>query len=123
MATWAQLREALGHKYRLTDDLGSSFKVLFEHPGDRRQAVVVAHYEALNRGWCEVTSAVCQASRLPPTEALTRNFDFAIGALCLDGDVYVVRYTAPVDQLDDQELDWLLQVVAATAYQLEAELA
>ena len=123
MSTWAELRAAVRRKYKLAGDGEKSFKLVFEYEDQELQAVVVSYYEALGRQWCDVTAAACAADRLDPRDALWRNFEFAAGALCLDGDVYVVRYSAPLNLLCGDELDWVLQLVAATAHQIDRHVS
>ncbi len=97
------------------------FKLVFEYPNKRLQAVIVSRFEAMGREWCDFSSAVCRVDEMPMDVALRKNYSFAVGALCLDDDVYVVRYTVQLDSMDLQELEVPLHVVASTADELELE--
>jgi len=99
-----------------------SFKVVFEYPGGRLQAVIVSHYEAMGRSWVDFSSACCRADRMDPKAALQQSFDLAVGSLCLDGEVYVVRQTVMVDELHLADLELWMHAVARAADQIEASI-
>jgi hypothetical protein len=108
--------------YKLAEEHEHSFKVVFEYPGGRLQAVIAAYYEAMGRGWVDFSSACCRAERIEPRAALEQSFNLAVGSLCLDGDVFVVRYTSNVDHVQLEDLDLLMHAVAGAADQIEQAL-
>lgn len=122
MPTWSEIQEYARSKYELSEDNENSFKLIFEYQNDRLQAVIVSRFEAMNREWVDFASACCKREELEPEQALQRNFGFAVGALCLDDDVYVVRYSVQLDTMDMEEFELPLHVVARTADKLEQEI-
>jgi hypothetical protein len=120
--TWTDIKDHARSTYKLADEQEHSFKVVFEYPGGRLQAVIVAHYHALGRAWIDFSSACCRADRLDPTAALQQSFNLAIGSLCLDGDVYVIRHTVMLDELQLTDLELFMHAVARAADQIEQSL-
>ena len=123
MPTWAEVQEYARSKYKLAEDKENSFKLVFEYQNKRLQAVIVSRFEAMNREWCDFASACCKLSQMNPEVALRKNFQFAVGALCLDRDIYVVRYSVQLATMDMEECELPLHVVASTADKLEKEVA
>ncbi len=108
--------------YELAEDHDNHFKVVFDYPNGRMQAVIVTHHEAMGRAWVDFSSACCRAERMAPEAALQQSFNLAVGSLCLDGDVYVVRHTVMVDHMELADLEIAMHAVAKTADQLERAL-
>ncbi|MFW2389216.1 MAG: hypothetical protein ACN4G0_12820 [Polyangiales bacterium] len=122
MSTWTDIKDHTRSSYKLAEEHDHSFKVVFAYPGNRLQAVIVSHYQAMGRSWIDFSSACCRADRLDPHAALRQSFNLAVGSLCLDGDVYVVRHTVMVEQLDLSDLELLMHNVARAADQIEQSL-
>ena len=123
MPTWTDIKDHARSSYTLAEEHDHSFKVVFEYPGGRLQAVIVSHYHAMGRSWVDFSSACCRMDRMDPKAALQQSFNLAVGSLCLDGDVYVVRHTVLVDELRLGDLDLSLHAVARAADQIERSLA
>jgi hypothetical protein len=70
----------------------------------------------------DFSSACCRADRLDPAAALHQSFNLAVGSLCQDGDVYVVRHTVMVDQMRLEDLELSMHAVARAADQIEKAL-
>ena len=77
----------------------------------------------MNREWCDFASAACKLNQMAPEVALKKNYQFAVGALALDNDIYVVRYSVQMATMDMEEFELPLHVVANTADKLEQEFA
>ena len=122
MPTWTDIKDHARSSYKLAEEHDHSFKVVFEYPGGRLQAVIAAHYEAMGRAWVDFSSACCRVDRLDPHDALQQSFNLAVGSLCLDGEVYVVRYTDSSDHLELGDLQLLMHAVARAADQIEQAL-
>lgn len=122
MPTWTDIKDHARSSYKLAEEHDHSFKVVFEYPGGRLQAVIAAHYEAMGRSWVDFSSACCRVERLDPHAALQQSFNLAVGALCLDGDVYVVRHTVSSNHLELADLELLMHAVARAADQIEQSL-
>ncbi|MBW2404003.1 MAG: hypothetical protein JRF42_09370 [Deltaproteobacteria bacterium] len=121
MTTWIEIKDHARSSYKLAEEHDHSFKVVFEYPGGRLQAVIVSHYQAMGRGWVDLSSACCRADRIDARAALQQSFNLAVGSLCLDGDVYVVRHTVMVDLLP-ADLEVPMHAVARAADQIEQSL-
>ncbi|MGD8607928.1 MAG: hypothetical protein PVH21_11575 [Myxococcales bacterium] len=122
VATWTDIKDHARSNYKLAEEHEHSFKVVFRYPGGRLQAVIVAHYRALGRAWIDFSSACCRVERLDPTAALHQSFNLAVGSLCLDGDVYVVRHTVILDELRVSDLELFMHAVARAADRIEESL-
>jgi hypothetical protein len=122
VSTWTELKNHARASYRLAEERDHSFKVVFKYAGGRLQAVIVSCYEAMGRVWVDFSSACCRADRMEPREALEQGFNLAVGAICLDGDVYVVRHTVLLDELTADDLQIHLHSVARAADQIERSL-
>ena len=59
---------------------------------------------------------------MDPHVALQQSFNLAVGSLCLDGDVYVIRHTVMVDQLRLADIELSMHAVARAADQIEQSL-
>ncbi len=123
MLTWAEIQEHARAKYKLAEDEGDSFKLVWRYDNDRLQQILVNCYAALGEAWCNFTSPACRRGDLSPELALKRSLSFAVGTICLDQDVYVIRYSLPMSALKLETFDLLLGVIAGTADQLEEELS
>lgn len=122
MTTWTDIKDHARSSYKLAEEHDHSFKVVFEYAGGRLQAVIAAHYEAMGRAWVDFSSACCRVERLDPQDALRQSFNLAVGSLCLDGDVYVVRHTVHTDHLHLADVELMMHAVARAADQIEQSL-
>jgi hypothetical protein len=120
--TWTDIKDHARSSYKLAEEQEHSFKVVFEYPGRRLQAVIVSHYQTMGRSWVDFSSACCRADRLEPEAALQQSFNLAVGSLCQDGDVYVIRHTVMVDHMRIQDLEVSMHAVARAADQIEKSL-
>mgnify|MGYP000361717694 CR=1 FL=1 len=121
MPSWPEIQEYARSKYKLAEDNENSFKLVFEYQTKRLQAVIISKFEAINREWCDFASACAKIDQLNPEVALRKNLQFAVGALALDRDIYVIRYTVQMATMDMEEFELPLHVVASTADKIEQE--
>ena len=122
MPSWTDIKDHARSAYKIAEENEHSFKVVFEYPGGRLQAVIAAYYEAMGRGWVDFSSACCRAERMDPRAALEQSFNLAVGSLCLDGEVFVVRHTTHTEHFQLEDLDLLMHAVARAADQIEQAL-
>ncbi len=122
MPTWTDIKDHARSSYKLAEEHEHSFKVVFEYPGGRLQALIASRYQAMGRSWVDFSSACCRVDRMDPKAALQQSFNLAVGSLCLDGDVYVVRHTVMVDELQLADLELSMHAVARAADQIERSL-
>ncbi|HRI09794.1 MAG TPA: hypothetical protein PKW35_18355 [Nannocystaceae bacterium] len=123
MASWAEIRSYASASYELAEDDEEGLRLVWLFANGRRQQIAVRPFIALEREWCDFVSPICRRPALPPEIAVKLSRRFAVGAICLDDEVFVLRYTAPTSCLDTTTFDLLLQVLAATADELEADFA
>ncbi len=123
MPSWGEVQEYARSKYKLAEDNENNFKLVFEYQNKRLQAVIISRFEAMNRDWCDFASACCKLNEMSPETALRKNMGFAVGAIALDRDIYVVRYTCQMGTMDMEEFELPLHVVASTADQIEQEFS
>jgi len=123
MPTWAEVQEYARSKYKLAEDNENSFKLVWSYDNNRLQAIIVSRFESMGREWCDFASACCQKSEMSPEVALKKNMGFAMGALALDNEVYVFRYSCQMSTMDMDEFEVPLHVVASTADRLEQEFS
>ncbi|MEZ4384763.1 MAG: hypothetical protein R3A79_25765 [Nannocystaceae bacterium] len=123
MLTWAEIQEHARARYKLAEDDSDGFKLIWRYNNDRLQQIFVNCYAALGEAWCNFTSPACRKGDLSPELALRRSLTFAVGSICLERDVYVVRYSVPLNALRLETFDLLLGVIASTADHLEEELS
>ena len=121
MPTWAEVYEYARSKYKLTDEKENSFKLTWAYGNNRLQAIIVSKFEAFDREWCDFASACCKKEQMAAEVALRKNWNFAVGAICLDRDFYVVRYSLQMSTMDMEEFELPLHVIASTADRLEQE--
>ncbi|MFD6756965.1 MULTISPECIES: hypothetical protein [Micromonospora] len=123
MPTWYELREHARTKYTLEDLEDDWFSLIWTYESDRTQKITVRRYEAHEREWIEFRSYVCGGKDMKPRVALRKNDDLDLGALALDdeGD-YALIHNALLATLDPDEFAIPLQVIAATADELEHQL-
>lgn len=123
MPTWGEIQEYVRSKYKLAKDEPEWFSLVWAYQNDRSQLIRCKHFKAFDQDWIEFASACCKENEMSPLVALKKNNDFAVGFIALDGDIYVFKYTVPLTNLDIEEFELPLHVVASTADQLESQFA
>ena len=123
MPTWGEIQEYARSKYKLAKDEEHWLSLVFAYDNERRQLVRVKHFKAFDQDWIEFASACCKNDEMSPAVALKKNNDYAVGGIALDGDVYIFKYTIPLTNLDIDEFELPLHVVASTADQIESQFA
>ncbi len=123
MPTWDEVREYARSKYKLSEEGENHFKMTWQFGNDRLQAIIVSRFQAFDRDWADFASACCKKDQMSPEVALEKNWNFAVGAICLDREFYVVRYTCQMATMDMEEFELPLSVIASTADQIEQEFA
>jgi hypothetical protein len=120
MTSWSQLREHLDQRWRIvTSDLDWAgvlvaigpvdVRVVVKPTGDPARAIVAAN--------------VCPLAKLPAEEALRYNGGSAHGMLMLEEGAYVLRQIVVIDRTDVDEVDGMIEAMAAEAARLRRALA
>lgn len=127
MPTWGEVQNYVRSKYKLAQDHDEHFSMDWAYDNGRLQRINVRRFTAFNEEWIEWTSAACKKGEMHPEVALRKNGNFAVGALFLGGppgdELYIFRYSVPLDTMDLEEFELPLHVVASTADQIEAEFS
>ena len=124
MPTWGEIQEYARSKYKLDKDEPEFFSLIFGYENERTQRISVVRFNAFNKEWIEFRSPICKEPALPHREALTKNLEFAVGAIGLEADgTYVLTYSLPLASMDPEELELPLHVLAKTADTLEKSYA
>ncbi|HUB06622.1 MAG TPA: hypothetical protein VMB50_06460 [Myxococcales bacterium] len=129
MPTWQEIQQYARSKYKLDDDDADFFSLVWAYDDNRSQKVIVRRFHAFDQDWLSIRSAVCDETKLDPKVALQRNGDFAVGALALvpQGEgkplLYIMSHTVPLKDMDLDEFELPLHVIANTADNLEQTYA
>jgi hypothetical protein len=119
MPSWEELQTYATTRYQAEPIDEHSFGVLMELDSGRRQHVTVRRFEAFERTFLEFFTGCCGQDALSPTEALRMNAEMIVGVLMLTDEHYVYRCSVPFADLDPEEFDLPLQIVASTADMIE----
>ena len=123
MPSWDEIKTYVRDKYEIAEESDNHFKMVWVYGNERKQAIIVSRFEAFDRDWCDFSSACCRKDQMNPKVALERNHSFALGAICIDRDYLVVRYTCQMATMDMDEFEIPLSVVASTADKIEQEFS
>jgi hypothetical protein len=119
MPTWGEIQTYARTKYKLSQDEPEKFSLIFAYDDGRTQQIRVRKFTAYDQDWIEFGTPVCKESEMAPKVALKKNSEFAIGALALSGELYVMLYSIPLANMDIEEFELPLHVLAGTADNLE----
>jgi hypothetical protein len=123
MPSWSEIQEYARSKYKLSRDEDDHFALIFSFPDDRSQQIFVKRFEAFDQECVEFRTPVCNEADMNPKVALTKNAEFAIGALALDDGLIFLMHNAMLKNLDMDEFELPLHVLASCADDLEQEYA
>lgn len=103
----------------LRDHLAASFEVEDLPTGGLGLArdgaqVTLVPYTTFGAPWLELTAVLARRVRAPPTPALRRNFDLAIGNLGVRHGQLVLRQLLPRDGLEVASLVETIEALAAS---------
>jgi hypothetical protein len=118
MPTWYEIRNRLRSKYQLQHDDPAWVGVGFAFPMNGKQVQQTVRIEEHKIGpipGIRIGCEVIAANRVPPHKALERNFAFPIGALAIFQDSYVIICALPLEGLQWNALDLIMQNLAKDA--------
>jgi hypothetical protein len=122
MASWEELRSYIRITYKVADDDGAMLKLLFTVGEGRTQIVVVA--QSTTAGGAEfatIASPFAELGQLEIDSVLGTMADYVVGGIVAYGQMYMVRHSVPLADLDPDEFDGPLRLVLSTADALEAK--
>jgi hypothetical protein len=128
METFAEVRQHMAERFELMTD--EPFIVSFEYPipdGERRQSIFLAEIQSSDgRRVLRVETPVAPLDDLDPEKCLRINLTLRVGYLAvgdLDGVPYIkMCANLPYAFVGEQELEYTIRNVAATADHLEQYL-
>jgi hypothetical protein len=124
MATWETLRQHIYSRYQVTQEAPGVIQLMFDVGNGRSQNVFVSGKSAGSFEYMSIWTPICHESQIPARDALIRNAAMPIGALGLmpDGTI-ILRYSAPLKDLDVDEFEVPLQGLTLSGDMLEQELS
>jgi hypothetical protein len=124
MATWETLRQHIYSRYQVTQEAPGVIQLMFDVGNGRSQNVFVSGKSAGSFEYMSIWTPICHESQISARDALIRNATMPIGALGLmpDGTI-ILRYGAPLKDLDVDEFEVPLQGLTLSGDMLEQELS
>jgi hypothetical protein len=124
MATWESLRQHIYARYQVTQEAPGVIQLMFDLGNGRSQNVFVSGKNAGAFEYMSMWTPICHESQIAARDALLRNATMPIGALGLvpDGTI-ILRYSAPLKDLDVDEFEVPLQGLTWGGDMLEQELS
>jgi hypothetical protein len=124
MATWNDLRQYIHSQYQVFDEAPDVIRLIFNLGNGRTQNVLVSGKQAGAFEYFVIWTPICHESQISARDALVRNATMSIGALGLvpDGTV-ILRYSAPLKDLDVDEFNVPLQGLTMAGDMLEQEFS
>ena len=124
MATWESLRQHIHSRYQVTQEAPGVIRLMFDLGNGRSQNVFVSGKTAGAFEYMDIWTPICHESQISARDALIRNATMPIGALGLvpDGTI-ILRYSAPLKDLDADEFEVPLQGLTRGGDMLEQELS
>jgi hypothetical protein len=119
MATFEEMRQYAREKYQVSGEDETGFSLLFEYENGRSQLIGCFCFEALEREFIEFRTRVCAVQELGPHQALKLNAGFTLGALALEDGYYYLIANLMVKDMDPDEFDLPVNILAAIADELE----
>jgi hypothetical protein len=124
MATWDDFATYVRANYHVAKDDGNLLVLGFGFEGGRTQLVFIQR-AALAKGqedWAILTSPVGPAAKVNLAKALSKVGDMVVGGLAIESGTVVLKHPIPLANLDTNEFQRPLELLAASADDLEEEL-
>lgn len=122
MASWAGLRSYIQSNYTIADEGPGFIALEFRIDGGRTQRVTV-NLEAMgDRDWIAIQSAFGEVGQVDVAAALDLVGGRIFGAIGKIGDFYVVKHSAPLADLNDEEFEYPLHLTMSIADEIENKL-
>jgi hypothetical protein len=124
MANWEQFHAFIKSNYIVQDDSGNVLTLVFEVNGGRSQIIVLERqsFKSSDSDWVTVSSPVGKVANINLTLALRKANGYVVGGLTIEDDFLLVRHSAPLANLDANEIVEPMLTLARVADQLEAGL-
>jgi len=121
MATWDDVKGFIRSKYKLKEDEGDFFSLVFDFSDSRSQLVFIQKFTIKNGSvcWAQISSPVGIIPQNNINKALEMLNDKVCGGLVKIGEKHFVRHCMPIADLAAEELTDPLGFVTASADELE----
>jgi len=127
LASWPELKQYIQDTYVVTRDVGEGLELEFHGEG-RSQKMFVTHIQ-LNDGndgdWVSIESPIGKSAEVDIVQALAAAGDVVCGGLALwaiDPTFLVMKHGIPLENVDLNEFQLPVQLLAGTADRMEKEL-
>ncbi|GBU26766.1 hypothetical protein R84B8_00278 [Treponema sp. R8-4-B8] len=120
MASWDQVKNFIRSNYKVQNDEGDFFKMVFDLSNDRTQMVFVQKVQTKQNGiWIQISSPVGIIGQEKMNKALETLNDKVCGGLVKIGDKHFVRHCMPIDDMSLDEFAVPLTFITSSADDLE----
>ncbi|MEV6410605.1 hypothetical protein [Kribbella sp. NPDC051718] len=122
MASWEELRSYIRITYKVAEDDGTILRLLFA-VGEGRTQIVVVGQSKTNSGaeFATIASPFAEVGQVEIDSVLSSLADYVVGGAVAYGQMYMLRHSVPLADLDPDEFDGPLRMVLSTADELEAK--
>jgi hypothetical protein len=120
MASWEQVKNFIRGNYKVQNDEGDLFRMVFDLGNDRTQLVFVQKIINKNNSiWVQISSPVGIIKQEKINKALEMLNDKPCGGLVKIGDKHFIRHCMPIDDMSLDEFSVPLNFITNAADELE----
>jgi|TergutMp193P3_1026864.scaffolds.fasta_scaffold364625_1 1,2-phenylacetyl-CoA epoxidase PaaB subunit len=120
MATWKQIKDFIRSNYKLQEDEGDFFQMLFELEEDRSQMIFVQKIKSeAGDIWVQISSPIGTIEDDEIDDALEMMNDKLCGGMVKIGERHFVRQNMLIDDLSPEQFVTLMQIVMNAADEME----
>ena len=123
MSGWAAIQKHLRGRYRLQVDEPDMMAMTWSYDDGRAQKILVRRFTSSSRDHVEFKSPFAREGEVDPIAVLRDNAKLPLGAVALSGDVFIVIHNALLSTIGPDDVDFVLERVAAIADSLEEKYA
>jgi len=124
MADWETIADYVRSNWKVAEDTGTRLGLLFDM-GDGRSQIIYLE-KGGNRqgeGWIHFSSAVGRLGSVDIEKAASRAGTYLCGGVVVEGSYVTIRHSAPLENIDTNELERPLSVVLDMADAIEKDLS
>lgn len=123
MAEWGEVQKHMRANYRLQNDDGEMFSVVWSYDDGRSQKIVVRRYVSNDRVMVEFKSPFAKQGQVDAEVLLRQNSQMTLATIARAGDVYLAIYNLLLDSASMDDVEYVLRRVAGIADALESKYA
>jgi len=122
MTTWGSVRDYLLANYEIASERDGQIALDFATEGGRSQRVSIDLEEWEGRSWICISSGFGEVGQVDLERALSLIESRIFGAIGQVGNYYVVKHSAPLEDMNTDERELPMQLTLSLADELEAAL-